>query len=316
MTAKPKPMTIRIKRGDDFRLQMAVKDRRNENALIAYETYKASYDAWREAVNADPPDEGEIQTAADTMQGNLAAYETACEVDISNWDIKAAIAWNTKPVAVMACTIENATAGIYTVFLSREVTYWLKPKEYRAEIQFTRPNGEDTEVTTSQDFIIIVDPDIVDSDEFADMDPPPVTIPGPQGPPGPQGETGATGPTGPKGDPGDDGVDGVDGVSYNELTTIISNANPFTLTNGHFVGNVQIYLTAADCEVRIPTGLTNMEPLAITQMGTGQAFVVAVDDMTTTLVSGYGYNFAGQYAVCGLMKSAAETYIFLGDTVE
>lgn len=316
---KPKPLTIRVKRGDDFRLQMAVRDRRSDAAVAAYDDYATAYQAWRDVVNADPPDEGDISTANDAMQAALEAYENACKINITNWDIAGGIAWNSKPIALFTCTIEDVDDGIYTIFLGRDITYWLKPREYRGEIQFTRPVGDGTEVTTSQDFIFVVDGDIVDSDDFATMDPPPLTVPGPQGPPGPQGEKGDTGATGPQGLPGvdgTDGTDGVDGTSYNTLTTITSNANPFTLTNAHFIGNVQIYLTAADCEVRIPTGLTNMEPVAITQLGTGQAYVVAVNEGTTTLVSGYGLNFAGQYAVCGLMKNAAESYVFLGDTVE
>lgn len=316
MTVKPKPLTVRIKRGDDFSLSMAVKDRRSESAAIAYKTYQAAHEAWRAAVNADPPVELDIQNTQDAMEGALDAYETACEVDITNWEIKGAFAWNTRPIGIITCVIEDASRGIYTISIGRDITYWLKPKEYRAEIQFTRPTGSDTEVTTTQDFILVVDADIVDSEDINTMEPPPLVIPGPQGPPGPEGPSGPQGIQGVPGQDGADGADGADGTSYNPLTTITSNANPFTLTNDHFIGNVQIYLTAADCEVRIPVGLTNMEPVAITQMGSGQAFVTAVNSGITTLLSGYGLNFAGQYAVCGLMKSAAETYVFLGDTVE
>ena len=316
MTVKPKPLTVRIKRGDDFRLQMAVRDRLNEDAVAAKEAYNVAYQEWRDAVNADPPDDGVIATKYAAAEAVLLTYENASIVDITNWTIKSAIAWGGKIFGILEVVIEDVDNGIYTIYLSKDVTYWLKPREYDLEVQFTRPDGD---VTTSIDMKLIVDRDIVDSEEFANQDPPPLTVPGPQGPTGPTGPEGPAGPTGPAGADGVNGVDGVDGVdgeSYNVLTTKTITATTYTLVNSDFSGNVQIYFTGADVVITIPTGLTNMEPVALVQMGTGQASVMVADALTTDLVSAFGYNFAGQGSVCGLMKGEPESYVFFGDTVE
>lgn len=154
-------MTVRIKRGDDFRLQMSVKNRRSDDALIAYQTYQDSYEAWRAAVNADLVVEMDVQNTHDIMESALNTYETICEVDITGWEIEGAIAWNTRHVADMVCEFEDTSRGIFTISISKDETNLLKPREYRGEIQFTRPSGSDVEVTTTQDFILIVDADIV-----------------------------------------------------------------------------------------------------------------------------------------------------------
>ena len=361
MTVKPKPLTVRIKRGDDFRLQMAVRDRLNEDAVAAKEAYNVAYQEWCDAVNADPPDDGVIATKYAAAEAVLLTYENASIVDITNWTIKSGIAWGGKIFGILDVIIEDVDNGIFTIYLSKDVTYWLKPREYDLEVQFTRPDGD---VTTTIDMKLIVDRDIVDSEDFINQDPPPLTVPGPQGPTGPTGPEGPAGPTGPAGADGADGIpgtqwvivssgstvtgvndgdfllhsdtfelfqwdssawvslgfirgaDGADGESYNVLTTKTVTGTTYTLLNSDFSGNVQIYFTGADVVITIPTGLTNMEPVALVQMGTGQASVVVADAMTTDLVSAFGYNFAGQGSVCGLMKGEPESYVFFGDTVE
>lgn len=316
MTVKQKPLTVRIKRGDDFRLQMAVRDRLNEDAVAAKEAYNIAYQEWRDAVNADPPDSGVIATKYAAAEAALLTYENASIVNITNWTIKSAIAWGGKIFGVLQVIIEDVDNGIYTIYLPKNVSYWLKPREYDLEVQFTRPDGD---VTTTIDMKLIVDRDIVDSEEFINQEPPPVTVPGPQGPTGPTGPEGPVGPTGPAGADGVDGVDGTDGVdgqSYNILNTKTITGTTYTMLNSDFSGNVQIYFTGADVVITIPVGLTNMEPVALVQMGTGQASVVVADAGTTDLVSAFGYNFAGQGSVCGLMKGEVESYVFFGDTIE
>lgn len=316
MTVKPKPLTVRIKRGDDFRLQMAVRDRLNEDAVAAKEAYNIAYQEWRDAVNADPADAGVIAAKYAAAESALLVYENNSIVDITNWTIKSAIAWGGKVYGILDVVIEDVDNGIYTIYLPKSITYWLKPREYDLEVQFTRPDGD---VTTTMDMKLIVDRDIVDSQDFDNMDPPPISLPGPQGPTGPTGPEGPPGPPGPPGIDGTNGVDGVDGVdgqSYNILNTKTISGSTYTLVNSDFSGNVQIYFTGADVVITIPTGLTNMEPVALVQMGTGQASVVVADALTTDLVSAFGYNFAGQGSVCGLMKGDVESYVFFGDTIE
>lgn len=316
MTVKPKPLTVRIKRGDDFRLQMAVRDRNNEDAIAARKVYETLYQEWRDAVNEDPPNGGVIAVKLYAAEAALLEYETASVVDITNWTIKSAIAWGGKIAGVCDVIIEDLDQGIYQIYLPKEVTYYLKPREYDLEVQFTRPDGD---VTTTMDMKLVVDRDIVDSEEFMNQDPPPLTVPGPQGPAGPTGAQGLVGPQGEPGTNGSDGADGVDGAdgeSYNTLTTKTISATTYSFVNSDFSGNVQIYFTGADVVITIPTGLTNMEPVAMVQMGTGQASVQVANAGVTDLISSFGYNFAGQGSVCGLMKGAAESYVFLGDTVE
>lgn len=314
MVEKPKPMSVRTKRGDDFRLQMAVRDRNNEDAIAAYEDYQTAYANWREAVNADPPNDVTIAALEVIKDNKLTDWEELCVVDISNWDIKCAIAWGGKTYGIGEVVIEDAENGIYSIYISKDITYWLKPREYILEVQYTFPTTGD--VITSQDMIFIVDRDIVDSEEFANQDPPPLTVPGPQGPPGPEGPEGPIGPTGAagtNGTNGTNGADGADGEDYNVLTNKTVSGSTYTMVNSDFVGNTQISFTGASCVITIPAGLTNVEPCVLIQVGTGQASVVADG---VTLISSYGFNFAGQGAVCGLLKRSTDSYVFVGDMVE
>ncbi len=112
---------------------------------------------------------------------------------------------------------------------------------------------------------------------------------------------------------GTNGTPGTDGDDYNTLLTKIIDDAEYTFVNADFAGNVQMYFTAADVVLTIPAGLTNMEPVAITQMGTGQG---SVQGDGASVVSSFGLYFAAQYSVCGLMKMDTDTYVFLGDTSE
>lgn len=158
MTVKPKPMAVRIKRGDDFRLQMAVRDRLNEDAVAAKEAYITAYQEWRDAVNTDPPDDGVIATKYATAEAALLDYENQSIVDITDWTIKSAIAWGGKISGILDVAIEDASNGVFTVHLPKDDTLLLKPREYDFEVQFTRPDGD---VTTTIDMKLIVDRNIV-----------------------------------------------------------------------------------------------------------------------------------------------------------
>lgn len=312
-TVTYQPMVVRIKRGDDFTLQMAVRDRRSEEALAAYEEYSTAYDNWRDAVNADPPVQQDIDDTKLLMENTLDAYEAACVVDISNWIIKTSMGWGGKIIANGSTTILSLDQALYSITYDHDITAALRPRDYECEVQFTLP---DETVITSQTFIVTVERDIVDSGDYVSSEPP-IIIEGPQGPPGPQGPTGETGPTGPAGADGADGADGVDGVdgtNYNELLTKVVTDASYTMVNADFAGNVQIYFTAANVAITIPSGLTNMEPVALIQFGTGVGTMSA--GVGVTLNSAFGLNFAGQYAVCGLMKRSTDSYVFLGDTTE
>lgn len=160
MTVKPKPLTVRIKRGDDFRLQMAVRDRLNEDAVAAYEEYQTAYVNWREAVNADPPNNDTIANTLLIKNNLYQDYEELTLVDITGWTIRCAISWGGKTYAEFQTTILNSTQGAYETFLPSSVSAALKPREYTMEVRFTKENQE---VVSSSDVILIIDRNVLDT---------------------------------------------------------------------------------------------------------------------------------------------------------
>lgn len=157
MTVKPKPPTMRMKCGDDLRLQMAVRDRLNEDAIAAKETYNVAYQEWRDAYNMDPPDQATIDAKYFTVEETLLAYETISIVDISDWVIQAKIGWSGVLFGTCTVSIEDAVNGIFLVYIPKELTASLKPREYDFEVKFTHTTGD---ILTSMSMKVILDKNI------------------------------------------------------------------------------------------------------------------------------------------------------------
>lgn len=156
MAPKPKPMTVRAKRGDDFRLNMSVKDRKSEEALTAYNTYKEAYEIGQNVINADPPDAGDIAAQAAIVANLKAAYELICIVNITGWIITAAVGWAGKTIFQIPINVLDAPNGNFDVYMPSAQSGTLKPREYDVEVQFTRADGK---IISSENFKLILEGD-------------------------------------------------------------------------------------------------------------------------------------------------------------
>lgn len=159
MVAKPKPMSARIKRGDDFILQMTVRNHKSKESLEQYAIYQTAYKAWKDAINTDLPDE---VTIADKLAAYIAAfedYDTVGIVDITGWSIRCAIAWGGQTIVEFDCNILNYITGSFEVIFTTEKTSLLKPREYDLELRFTQANQQ---VVSSQNILLIVDRNVLE----------------------------------------------------------------------------------------------------------------------------------------------------------
>ena len=103
--------TINFKRGDDFRLDMTIKNKNSVQALAAQAdvvSAQATLDAANAAVPSVAQDITDAQTALDAAQ---AAYDLAIIVDITDWVITSNIRWNDKFVDALDVVIINAAVG-------------------------------------------------------------------------------------------------------------------------------------------------------------------------------------------------------------
>lgn len=154
MVFQAKPLTIRLKRGDDFRLPLAVRDRKTEYAKAAYEEYLSALSDWRDAVNADPPDSLNITVLESIKNVKLYEYDTRSQVNITDWTITCAVSWGIKFMGTGTVSFEDATKGLFNIHLPNSFTELLKPRTYFLEIGFLMSNGDKV---SSTDIHLIVD---------------------------------------------------------------------------------------------------------------------------------------------------------------
>lgn len=117
--------SLKTKRGDDFKLEMTVTDKKNAAAVAA----KTALDAALAAVPQVPAD---IATATTT-------YNDAIRVDITNWDIKCELRCNGRLLMALDVVITDAAEGIFTMAATALETAKWSPDTYKADVQFVRP---------------------------------------------------------------------------------------------------------------------------------------------------------------------------------
>lgn len=147
MTHSP---TITFKRGDTFKLEIAVIDKNSLGALSALATLVISQAAYQAALIADPV---VPQDVADTLAQQIldqAAYDLALVVDITGWTVTSKLMWCGQEIAVFTVTIVSAIDGTLTVVALPNVTILWNPREHEQDITFVTPDG-----TTSSENIII-----------------------------------------------------------------------------------------------------------------------------------------------------------------
>lgn len=134
---------MKLKRGDDFKLEMTVTDKKNALAVST----KALLDA---ALTANPQVPQDIANAT-------VAYNNAIRVDITGWTIISHIRGaNGKLIKALDVVIVDAAEGIFTLAATALETAKWSPDTYKADIQFDRPSfGK----VSSQTFTITVEED-------------------------------------------------------------------------------------------------------------------------------------------------------------
>ena len=150
-----KPQTLKLKRGDDFKLDLTVQDLNKSTAVTALAALTTAKAAYQTALAADPASQATTDALAAQVAAQ-AAYNTAIKVDISAWTISSAMGWCGKTVLTLAVTITSGTDGVMTVIATAAQTALLVPRTYQADIQFTRPEG----TVSSDTFLIEVMKDI------------------------------------------------------------------------------------------------------------------------------------------------------------
>lgn len=128
--------TITVKRGDDFSLDLTVKDTNNDTAKAAKITLDAAIVTYDEAVAADPQVPADITAASDAVVVAQTAYDAAIIVDISAWTIDSHLAWCGKFVTAFVVTITDGPLGKFAITAAKEVTALWKTRTYEADIQF------------------------------------------------------------------------------------------------------------------------------------------------------------------------------------
>lgn len=151
-----KTPSIQFKRGDDFKLDLTVTDTNNVTAIAAasaLETAQADYDA---ALAANPSVPQDIIDTLAILDATQTAYDDSIIVDITGWTIAGQMAWCGQFAANFTMTMIEPTLGTFSMTAGAVVTQTWEPREYEADVEFTRPEGK----VSSQTFIIKVVKDI------------------------------------------------------------------------------------------------------------------------------------------------------------
>ena len=151
-----KPPKIRVKRGDDFRLDMTIQDMNNDAAIASKAAMDAAQAAYDAAIAADPQVPATITTTYNAFVAAQATYADAIVVDISSWTITSKLAWAGKLISTFTVVIVDGPAGIFSVRLGNAETALWKPRSYDMDVQFVRAEGK----VSSETFMVIVEKDI------------------------------------------------------------------------------------------------------------------------------------------------------------
>lgn len=133
MVDKP---TITVKRGDDFSLDLTVKDTNNDTAIAAKAALDAALVAYDEAVAADPQVPDDITATAAAVVTAQEAYDESVIVDITAWTIESQLAWCGKFISDFVVTITDGPLGKFAITAAKEVTALWKTRVYEADIEF------------------------------------------------------------------------------------------------------------------------------------------------------------------------------------
>jgi len=148
--------TIKFKRGDDFKLDMAVADMNNTTAIAnanAVVVAQSVYDAALAAVPQVPVD---IQAANLDLAAKTATYDASIVVDITGWVVTSQISWRGKLVDNFVVAIPNPTLGLFNLTLSGVHTALWSPRIHSMDIQFVHPGGK----VSSDTLLVDVERDI------------------------------------------------------------------------------------------------------------------------------------------------------------
>ena len=157
MVIAPKPISVRVKRGDDLRVKAVARDRTSEDALAAYNLYLTAYDEWRHAVNADPLDIETVTTKSIAKNNLLQDYEAISVVDITGWEISCSMGWGGITYVNFPVTILNPSQGSFEIYIQGSLTSSLKTRNYLLELRFVQDN---LDVISSQNMILVLDANI------------------------------------------------------------------------------------------------------------------------------------------------------------
>ncbi len=136
MVDKP---TITVKRGDDFSLDLTVKDTNNDAAVAAKATLDAAQIIYDEAVAAVPQVPADISAAAAAIVAAQEIYDESIIVDITAWVIQSQLAWCGKFISDFVVTITDGPLGKFAITAAKEVTALWKTRTYEADIEFNYP---------------------------------------------------------------------------------------------------------------------------------------------------------------------------------
>ena len=103
--------TINFKRGDDFRLDMTIKNKNSVGALAAQAVVVAAQETLSTANLANPIVPQDVIDAQDALDAAQDAYDLSIIVDITDWVITSNIRWNDKLVDALDVVIINAAVG-------------------------------------------------------------------------------------------------------------------------------------------------------------------------------------------------------------
>lgn len=144
---------IQFKRGDTFKLDIAITDPNSVAALAAAAVVVVSQAAYDAALIADPLVPADVASTLVTLNADTALYETAIIVDISGWVVTSSLRWCGKLIETLTVTVVSAVAGTLTVTALPAATLLWGLREHEQDIKFVRPEGTTSSETITVDVV-------------------------------------------------------------------------------------------------------------------------------------------------------------------
>mgnify|MGYP006921345014 CR=1 FL=1 len=114
------------------------------------------------------------------------------------------------------------------------------------------------------------------------------------------------------GNPGINGTDGSDGTSYPAFSINAQTGTTYTMQDSDFAGNVMVtFDNVSPITVTVPSGITNIEPCVVCQLGDGQVTFVGSG---ASFIYANGLKLYGQNSFGMLTPMATNIFGFCGDT--